>query len=68
MPVSNGRKGRGNLKENGGLGQINGIGIAPINRDTDDERNFQNTRSARWWHPLKQASIDAGLLLQAEQI
>src|SRR5436190_1871606 len=34
-------EGNGNLKENGGLLQVGGIGVPPIQRETDDSRFFQ---------------------------
>jgi hypothetical protein len=50
----------GNLKEFGGLGQVNGIGIAPIARETDDNRWFQKYSLGARWYPSKLASIDVG--------
>lgn len=53
-------EGDGSLKENGGLSQINGIGVAPILRDTDDSRFFQKYSLGARWYPARRVTIDAG--------
>jgi hypothetical protein len=53
-------QGQGNLNENGGLGQINGIGIPSINRETDDNRFFQKYSLGATWYPTRRVSVDAG--------
>lgn len=51
---------QGNLKANGGIGQVNGIGTAPIVQDTDDSQWYQKYSAGVRWYPVRQASIDAG--------
>ena len=53
-------EGDGNLKENGGLVQINGIGVPPIQRETDDNRFFQKYSAGARWYPLRGMSLDFG--------
>jgi len=53
-------EGDGNLRENGGLGQVNGIGVPPIQRKTDDSRFFQKYSAGARWYPLRQITLDAG--------
>jgi hypothetical protein len=53
-------EGDGNLKENGGLGQINDIGVPPIQRETDDSRLFQKYSLGARWYPLRHMTLDVG--------
>ncbi|HLH53326.1 MAG TPA: hypothetical protein VKY92_06890 [Verrucomicrobiae bacterium] len=53
-------EGNGNLTENGGLVQINGIGVPPIQRETDDSRFFQKYSIGARWYPLRKLTIDVG--------
>ena len=54
-------EGDGNLKENGGIGQTNGI-IAPlpVQFQTEDSRWFQKYFVGARWYPLRRVTIDAG--------
>jgi hypothetical protein len=53
-------EGDGNLKENGGLVQVNGIGVPPIQRETDDSRFFQKYSIGARWYPLRRVTVDVG--------
>jgi hypothetical protein len=53
-------EGQGNLHENGGLTQINGIGPAPVQFATDDSRLFQKYFAGARWYPAARTSIDFG--------
>ena len=53
-------EGQGNLKINGGLSQINGIGPDPVHCETDDSRFFQKYALSARWYPVRQASVDVG--------
>jgi hypothetical protein len=53
-------EGNGNLKENGGLVQINDIGVAPIQRETEDNRLFQKYSLGARWYPLRRVTVDVG--------
>jgi hypothetical protein len=53
-------EGQGNLHENGGLMQVNGIGQAPVQFATDDSRLFQKYSASARWYPVRQASLDFG--------
>jgi hypothetical protein len=53
-------EGNGSLKENGGLGQINGIGVPPIQRETDDSRFFQKYSLGARWYPARRVTLDVG--------
>ena len=48
-------EGAGNLRENGGLEQI-----APVTRDSDDERLFQKYAIGARWYPSRKVTIDVG--------
>ena len=50
----------GNLRESGGLVQINDIGVPPIQRETDDNRFFQKYSIGARWYPARRASLDFG--------
>lgn len=53
-------QGEGNLEESGGLSQVNGIGVAPIQRETDDSRFFQKYSAGARWYPARNLSLDLG--------
>jgi hypothetical protein len=53
-------EGQGNLRENGGLTQVNGIGPIPVQFATDDSRLFQKYFASARWYPVRQASVDIG--------
>jgi hypothetical protein len=53
-------EGNGNLFEKGGLSQINGIGVAPILRQTDDSRWFQKYFIGARWYPIRRVTVDVG--------
>ena len=53
-------EGQGSLHQNGGLTQVNGIGPAPVNADTDDSRFFQKYFASARWYPLRRVSLDVG--------
>jgi hypothetical protein len=53
-------QGEGNLRESGGLSQINGIGVPPIQRQTEDSRFFQKYSLGARWYPARRMSIDVG--------
>ena len=53
-------EGQGNLYEHDGLTQVNGIGPAPVQFETDDRRLFQKYSVNARWYPLARTSIDFG--------
>lgn len=53
-------EGNGNLNQNGGLVQVNGIGVPPIQAETDDSRFFQKYSLGARWYPLQRMSVDVG--------
>ena len=53
-------EGDGNLNEHGGLSQVNGIGVPPIQRETDDSRFFQKYFVGARWYPVRRVTLDAG--------
>ena len=53
-------EGQGNLNENGGLTQVNGIGPVPVHFATDDSRLFQKYSASTRWYPVRQATLDVG--------
>ena len=53
-------EGNGNLTANGGLIPIAGIGIPPIQQETDDHRFFQKYNAGIRWYPARRMSIDVG--------
>jgi len=53
-------EGSGNLKENGGLSQVNGIGLPPIQYATDNSRWFQKYLLGARWYPTRRLTLDAG--------
>ncbi|MBI3850353.1 MAG: hypothetical protein HY298_08705 [Verrucomicrobia bacterium] len=53
-------QGDGNLKENGGFGPVNGVGVAPIQRETEDSRFFQKYSLGATWYAARQITLDAG--------
>ena len=48
-------EGTGNLQENGGIEQI-----APVTRETEDERLFQKYSLGARWYPMRKLTIDVG--------
>ena len=53
-------EGSGNLKENGGLSQVSGIGFPPIQYATDQSRLFQKYVLGARWYPTRRLTLDAG--------
>jgi hypothetical protein len=54
-------EGTGNLKENGGLTQVSGIGFPPLtNYATDQSRWFQKYMAGVRWYPTRRLTLDAG--------
>jgi hypothetical protein len=53
-------EGDDNLKANGGLVQVNGIGIPPIQQETDDNRFFQKYSLGARWYPARSVTLDVG--------
>jgi hypothetical protein len=53
-------EGTGNLTENGGLVPVDGIGVPPIERKTDDDRFFQKYSAGVRWYPARRMSLDVG--------
>jgi hypothetical protein len=53
-------EGNGNLKEIGGLAQIDGTGVPPIQRETDDHRFFQKYSIGARWYPVRRVTLDVG--------
>lgn len=53
-------QGEGNLKESGGLSRIGSVGVAPIARETEDERFFQKYSLGARWYAARGLSVDLG--------
>jgi hypothetical protein len=53
-------QGSGELSENGGQGPVNGIGLPPVQRQTDDTRFFQKYSAGVRWYPTRRAILDVG--------
>lgn len=53
-------QGDGDLNETGGLSQVNGIGVPPIRRETDDSRFFQKYFLGARWYPARRVTFDLG--------
>jgi hypothetical protein len=53
-------QGGGDLHENGGQGLVNGIGVPPVQRQTDDSRLFQKYSAGVRWYPTRRAILDFG--------
>src|SRR5262249_44793291 len=53
-------EGDGNLNEKGGLVPVDGIGVPPIQRDTDDDRFFQKYSAGARWYPARAMTLDFG--------
>jgi hypothetical protein len=58
-------EGQGNLRENGGLTQVNfpgfgPVGPVPVQFATDDSRLFQKYFTSARWYPVRQTSLDIG--------
>lgn len=52
-------EGDGNLNENGGLVPVNGIGVPPVLRKTEDRRFFQKYSIGARWYPSRGVTVDA---------
>ncbi len=53
-------EGDGTLNEVGGLSQVNGIGVPPVARATDDRRFFQKYFVGARWYPARRVTLDLG--------
>jgi hypothetical protein len=53
-------EGDGNLNQNGGLVPVGGIGILPIQEQTDDHRFFQKHSAGVRWYPSRRVTLDFG--------
>jgi hypothetical protein len=53
-------EGNGTLAESGGLVPINGIGVPPINRNTEMDRFFQKYGAGIRWYPARRLTFDVG--------
>lgn len=53
-------EGNGNLNEYGGLTQVNGIGVPPIQAQMDNDRFFQKYSLGARWYPDRRVIVDAG--------
>jgi hypothetical protein len=49
---------QGDLNENGGLGPVNGFGVPPIQRQTDDNTFNQKYGLEARWYPLRRVTVD----------
>ncbi|HVV71347.1 MAG TPA: hypothetical protein VHI52_07590 [Verrucomicrobiae bacterium] len=53
-------EGDGNLNQYGGLVPVNGIGVPPVQNQTDDSRFFQKYSAGARWYPLRRLTFDFG--------
>ena len=53
-------QGSGKLNENGGLGPVGGIGVPPIQLQSEENRFFQKYSGGVRWYPLRAVSLDLG--------
>jgi hypothetical protein len=53
-------EGNGNLKENGGLVPVNGIGVQPIQAEIENNRFFQKYNLGARWYPARRVTVDVG--------
>ena len=53
-------EGSGNVNELGGLGPVAGIGVPPVDRQTDNSRWFQKYSAGARWYPSRGLTLDAG--------
>ena len=53
-------QGEGDLNEKGGLSQVNGIGVLPVDRATDDRTFFQKYFVGARWYPTRRVTLDLG--------
>ena len=53
-------QGQGNLTQNGGLTQINGIGVPPVQIETDDSHFYQKYFAGARWYPTRRITLEAG--------
>jgi len=53
-------EGNGTLAESGGLIPINGIGVQPVNLNSQMERFFQKYSAGVRWYPTRRLTLDVG--------
>lgn len=53
-------EGEGNLNQYGGLVPVGGIGLPPIQNQTDDSRFFQKYSAGVRWYPARRVTLDVG--------
>jgi len=53
-------EGEGNLDQYGGLVPVGGIGVPPIQNQTDDSRFFQKYSAGARWYPARRLTVDVG--------
>lgn len=53
-------EGQGSFDENGGLSQVSGIGVAPVDRRTDTGHFFQKYAAGVKWYPSRRVVADIG--------
>ncbi len=53
-------EGQGDLKQNGGLTQVGGIGLPPVQEDTDDSHFYQKYFAGATWYPTRRVTLDVG--------
>jgi hypothetical protein len=53
-------EGQGSLKQNGGLTQVGGIGVPPIQEDTDDSHFYQKYFAGARWYPTRRVTAEVG--------
>ena len=53
-------EGDGNLTQTGGLVPVNGIGLPPVDNQTDDGRLFQKYSAGARWYLSRQLTLDGG--------
>ena len=60
-------EGNGDLTARGGMPVINGIGVSPIQQETDDYRLFQKYSAGARWYPARRLAIDVGGYYKLDQ-
>jgi hypothetical protein len=53
-------EGQGDLTESGGFSQVNGIGVEPVLRETDDTHFYQKYFAGARWYPTRKVTLDLG--------
>ncbi len=53
-------QGNGDLRESGGLGPVNAIGISVVRRETEDTWLFQKYTAGVRWYPHRRVVLDVG--------